>query len=308
MRTIIIALAALLVLCAPLSARAGTSDNASRDAAKHFQRGVDLYNEGDFRGALVEFKKAYSIWPRANVLYDIGQTEYQLLDYASALKTMERYLAETGANAPHRQEVEASVEVLRGRVGRVVLTSDPSCDVTIDEQPAGTTPLDTPILVSVGPHRLAVNCAGPRTAQKRIEVAGGESLRVELRPPPAPAAAVRMAMNGPARESKPSKPGRPFVTGWIVTGVLVGTTAALGITTLVEESRLNAMRASYPVAAGDLSRQQALTTGLAITSDVLGAAALVAAGVSTYLTIKYEREKHVRIGATAGGVQVAGTF
>src|SRR5438874_7689952 len=139
-------LAALLILSMTTLARA--ADNPSREAAKHFQRGVDLYNDGDFRGALVEFKKAYGLWPRANVLYDIGQTEYQLLDYASALRTMERYLAETGANAPHRAEVEASVEVLRGRVGRVILTTDPACDITIDDQPVGTSPIDTPILVS----------------------------------------------------------------------------------------------------------------------------------------------------------------
>src|SRR3954470_1135036 len=122
----------------------------SREASAHFQRGVDLYNDGDFRGALVEFKKAYGISPRANVLYDVGQCEFQLLDYASALKTMERYLAETGANAAHRGEVENTVEILRGRVGRIALTTDAAdCDVTIDEQPAGQTPLGAVVLVSV---------------------------------------------------------------------------------------------------------------------------------------------------------------
>ncbi|HWE28509.1 MAG TPA: hypothetical protein VHB97_10930, partial [Polyangia bacterium] len=60
---------------------AAWGDNQSREAGRHFQRGVDLYADGDFRGALVEFKKAYTVWPRANVLYDIGQTEYQLLAY-----------------------------------------------------------------------------------------------------------------------------------------------------------------------------------------------------------------------------------
>src|SRR5947209_16525322 len=147
--------AALLILATTTLARA--ADNPSREAAKHFQRGVDLYNDGDFRGALVEFKKAYSTWPRANVLYDIGQTEYQLLDYASALRTMERYLAETGPTAPHRQDVETSVDILRGRVGRIALTSEAGCDVTIDDQPAGTAPLDAPILVSVGQRKVAVN-------------------------------------------------------------------------------------------------------------------------------------------------------
>src|SRR5215813_3558282 len=119
-------LAAFVVLLslAVAGAPARANDSVSREAGKHFQRGVDLYNDGDFRGALVEFKKAYGTWPRANVLYDIGQTEYQLLDYAGALKTMERYLAETGPSAPHRGEVESTVEVLRGRVGRILLTTD----------------------------------------------------------------------------------------------------------------------------------------------------------------------------------------
>jgi hypothetical protein len=296
-------LVVLLLCLAPAAVRA---DNAGRDAAKHFQRGVDLYNDGDFRGALVEFKKAYSTWPRANVLYDIGQTEYQLLDYASALRTMERYLAETGANAPHRQEVESTVEVLRGRVGRVSLTSDPGCDVTVDEQPAGTTPLDAPLLVSVGQRKVTVTCAGARSANKRLEVAAGETLRLELHVPP-PIAALRAA-NGPARDAPPAQPGKGWITGWIVSGVLVAGTIALGAATLVEQSRLASMRSSFPVTRPDLDRQQALTTGLAITSDILGVASIAAVGVSTFLTIKYERARHLKVGMTARGVQLAGTF
>jgi hypothetical protein len=293
----------VFVAALPLDVRA--ADNQTRDAGKHFQRGVDLYGDGDFRGALVEFKKAYSIWPRANVLYDIGQTEYQLLDYAAALKTMERYLAETGASAPHRQEVESTVEVLRGRVGRVALTTEPSCDVTVDDQPCGMTPLDGPLAISVGLHTIAVSCAG-RSAKKRIEVAGGETQKVELHPPPAPAI-LRPAVAA-ARDADAHKTTRPFVTGWIISGVLVGATIGFGIATLVEESRLNALRGTYPVQKNDLDRQQALTTGLAITSDILGAASVVAVGVSTYLTVKNERDKRLRVGIGTRGVQVTGSF
>ena len=310
MRRLLATLALVLSLALSLAAApARASDNASREAAKHFQRGVDLYNDGDFRGALVEFKKAYSVWPRANVLYDIGQTEYQLLDYASALKTMERYLAETGPNAQHRAEVESTVEVLRGRVGRVILTTDGgACDVTIDDQPVGTTPLDGPMLVSVGPRKIAVHCAGDRAALRRLEIAAGETVRVDLKVPPAPIDAVRAAMNGPARDAPPAVPGRGWLTGWIVSGVLVAATVALGTTTLVEESRLQAMRNSYPANKADLDRQANLTTGLAITSDILGAASIAAVGVATYLTIKYERGKRLKLGMSARAIQVGGTF
>ncbi|HEX8953031.1 MAG TPA: hypothetical protein VF945_14350 [Polyangia bacterium] len=303
-------LLATLVLALSLAATpARASDNAGREAAKHFQRGVDLYNDGDFRGALVEFKKAYSVWPRANVLYDIGQTEYQLLDYASALKTMERYLAETGPNAAHRQEVEATVEVLRGRVGRVLISTDGgACDVLVDDQPSGTTPLDGPLLVSVGPRKIAVHCAGDRAAIKRLEVAAGETVRVELKVPAPPIAALRAATSGPAHDATPAVPGKGWVTGWIVSGVLVAATVAMGTATLVEDSRLSSMRASFPVAKADLDRQATLTTGLAITSDILGAASIAAVGVATYLTIKYERGKRLKVGMTARGIQVGGTF
>jgi hypothetical protein len=303
MRTLLTALL-ILSLASPVLA-----ENQSREAAKHFQRGVDLYNDGDFRGALVEFKKAYSTWPRANVLYDIGQTEYQLLDYASALRTMERYLAETGSTAPHRQDVEASVEILRGRVGRVAVTSESGCDVTVDDQPAGTTPLDGPVLVSVGQRKIAVNCSGQRSVAKRVEVAAGETLPVELRPAPMPGNLLRAATV--PHETKKDEPGKGYITGWIVSGVLVAGTIALGATTLVEQSKLSSLRNSYPVAKADLDRQSSLTLGLAISSDILGAASLVAAGVSTYLTIKhhkFERGRSVKVGLTMNGVQVGGTF
>src|SRR6476659_4983209 len=125
MRRLVFAIVVLLLAAAPARA----NDAVTREAGKHFQRGVDLYNDGDFRGALVEFKKAYDTWPRANVLYDIGQTQFQLMDYAGALNTMNRYLAETGPTAAHRAEVESTVEVLRGRVGRVLLTTEVAgCD------------------------------------------------------------------------------------------------------------------------------------------------------------------------------------
>jgi hypothetical protein len=311
MKRLLFAIALLLSLVAAAPARA--NDAVSREAGKHFQRGVDLYNDGDFRGALVEFKKAYATWPRANVLYDIGQTEYQLLDYASALKTMERYLAETGPNAQHRQEVESTVEVLRGRVGRVILSTDGgACDVLVDDQPAGTTPLDGPLLVSVGPRKIAVHCAGDRAAIKRLEVAAGETTRLELRVPPAGGtiAAVRAAMPGatPDEKAPPPPPGHGYTTAWIVSGVLVAATIAMGSATLVEQHNLENARASYPVQKSTLDHYQGLTTGLAIASDVLGAASLAAVGVATYLTVKHERAKKLHIGVTARGLSVSGTF
>jgi hypothetical protein len=296
---------ALLILLSTTNAVA----DQGRDAGKHFQRGVDLYNDGDFRGALVEFKKAYATWPRANVLYDIGQTEYQLLDYAGALKTMERYLSETGPNAAHRNEVENTVEILRGRVGKVALAiaDAPGCDVTVDDQPAGTTPLDAPLLVSVGLRKVAVTCAGRGVTQSRVEVAAGELVRVELKPPPPPIAAVRAAMASSAEARKASTKSSMTIA-WLTTGALFLATAGLGTATLVEQNKLGQLRNTFPVQKDTLDRQAALTTGLAISTDVLGGLTAVGAAAATYLTIKYDKERRLHLFPSGRGLSVSGAF
>ncbi|HEX7603304.1 MAG TPA: hypothetical protein VF316_16915, partial [Polyangiaceae bacterium] len=55
-----------------------------KEAGQHFQRAVSLYNETDYNGALVEFKRAYATAPNVNVLYNIGQSQFQLQRYAQA--------------------------------------------------------------------------------------------------------------------------------------------------------------------------------------------------------------------------------
>jgi hypothetical protein len=303
-------LVAALVMLTLLTSPAARADNATREASVHFQRGVDLYNDGDFRGALVEFKKAYQLWPRATVLYDIGQTEFQLLDYAAALKTMERYLAETGANAVHRAEVETTLETLRARVGRVALSVDASeCDVTVDEQPAGTTPLAQPILVSVGLRRVAVTCAGRPPAARTVEVVAGETVRVALEPKaPAPAVLRLPAVAAAPPSSDKTNPRRAMALGWSVTAVLAAATIGIGAGALVEQSQLEALKQSYPVTRDALDRKASLSLGLSIAADTLGVATLVAAAASTWLTVKFEREQKLRLAVGAGNISVAGRF
>jgi hypothetical protein len=276
-----------LLLVSFLATAALANENPSHEAGKHFQRGVDLYNDGDFRGALVEFKKAYDTWPRANVLYDIGQTQFQLMDYAGALSTMNRYLAETGATAAHRSEVESTVEVLRGRVGRVLLTTEVAgCDVTVDDQPQGTTPVQQAILVSVGLRKVTVSCAGRPATSRTVEVSAGERVEVEIKAPPPSVA--RVALAAPRVEGPPSKAG--MAMGWTATGLFLVGTIAVGSSALAEESQLESLRASYPTTRAALDRQAGLVQSLSIAADVIGAAALVAAALSTWATVKYRKE------------------
>src|SRR5688572_20736629 len=97
-RAVLILSSALILASAsatvPVFAADAPTQEQIKDAGRHFQRGVALFSEADYPGALVEFKRANEIAPNAAVLWNIGQTQYQLRNYAAALTTFEKYLNE----------------------------------------------------------------------------------------------------------------------------------------------------------------------------------------------------------------------
>src|SRR5436190_16322961 len=100
-----------------LLASSAFADN-TEEGRQHFQRGVQFYKEGDFRGALIEFKRAYEIAPNYKVLYNLGQTSLELQDYAAALTAFKRYVDEGAREVPkdRKQQVESEIKKLEGRV------------------------------------------------------------------------------------------------------------------------------------------------------------------------------------------------
>src|SRR5262245_24707637 len=104
-------LAASLVLSTiPASAEAPASGDGSadrlREARGRFERGIELYEEGDMDAALVELRRAYELAPSYKLLFNIGQVHLQKSDYASALDAFERYLAQGGENVATKRRRE----------------------------------------------------------------------------------------------------------------------------------------------------------------------------------------------------------
>jgi tetratricopeptide (TPR) repeat protein len=81
----------------------GSSSNPSANASpptiddvatshEHFSRGVDYVHDGDLRGALIEFKRAYAVSPNYRVLFNLGQVANALGRYTEAQEYFQRYL------------------------------------------------------------------------------------------------------------------------------------------------------------------------------------------------------------------------
>jgi hypothetical protein len=262
---------------------------AKKQGETHFRQGVKLYQEGDFNGALVEFRKSYEAVPNAGVLYNVGQSQYQLNDYAGALGTFESYLAKGGTSVPkaRRTEVEREIQTLKERTAHLHITSNQDgAEVTIDGEVVGVTPLATDPVVSIGKRTIHVAKSGFTAADKKVEVAGGEVLPISLDlteivvkedPPPPP----------PPKAPPPPPPARSVpIVPWVVTGVLAAGTAVTGVLALDASGRLKSLRAEPNPSASDLSSRSDAAKTWALTSDILLAGTAVAAGVAIYLTVR----------------------
>jgi tetratricopeptide (TPR) repeat protein len=285
-RIILAVLALTLATLASPGAKAQDAEAATRDAGKHFQRGVSLYSEADYRAALIEFKRAYALAPNAAVLYNVGQTEYQLQDYAGALTTFERYLSESSPAESHRADVEASVQVLRTRVGRLSITTVPAgADVSLDDQPIGKTPLDGPaLLVSIGRRRVTASMAGRPPVTRLVDVAAEDSVSVILQMPPAnvplaTASRPEVASEGPLTPASGGGSALRAV-GWIATGTLAAGAVTFGLLAVKGSSDLKNARSTFPTMSGTLSHDANLVSTYSALADSLTAAAIVVGGIT----------------------------
>lgn len=265
------------------------------EAREHYERGLQLFRDGAFDGALTEFLRAYELAPSYRLFYFIGHTHRQLNDFAPALRAFEQYLKDGGREiqAKRRVEVEREIAQLRKRVGRIeIVASEPGAAILVDDRNVGTSPLDGPVVANVGQRKVVAVKDGRQSPPAVASVSGDESTKVELQIPAAATAAVSVNPSEPGGKGKappisPSSPERrvPWV-GWAVTGALATGAVVTGVLALSASGDLQSERDSTDATRNALDGDRGRTTGFAVATDLLAVGALVAGGVSLYLTLK----------------------
>jgi hypothetical protein len=276
------------------------SQAVTDEAKARFKRGLELFTEGDAATALIEFRKAYSLQPRYQVLYNIGKVYMQLNEYAEALAALEKYLAEGGTDiaGSRRTEVERDVENLRARVATLEITSTPpDGTITIDDTRIdGKTPLT--LRVSAGKRRVTVNKDGFFPVTLNVEIAGLETKKVTFDLVDARPKAVTQAPDPtPPPQKVPEPPPQPLppppskvsagaVIGWVGTGLFLGGTVAMGTVALSTKGKRDELIGKLNSSASDIKAQNDKAVTFAILTDVLGASTAVLGGISIYLTAR----------------------
>ena len=189
-------LSVLLVVLAHLVLVAAARADAISDAARHFERGEQLYEEGRYEQAVQEFLQANQITPHWATLFNIARCHESLGALDRALEFYGKAL-QAAPDEARRAEVQRHLDrIARRPVGVLVATTPPGARITVDGRKQAE-PRPTPTLVELTPgeHVLLLRREGHQLDAVRVEVRVGQrqSIQRELRALPArpPAAAPK---------------------------------------------------------------------------------------------------------------------
>jgi hypothetical protein len=157
---------------APVDVRTQLPDTARKawDAAKQ------LAGASDFRGALVEFQRAYDLSHNPRVLFNVGVTEKLLTHYARAVDAWDKEQSEgAGQLTPAElQELKNAVSIVQQFVTTIDVTANEAeATLTIDDYPVGKTPFAGAVRIDVGKHVLKLSKEGFIDAVEPVDVAAG---------------------------------------------------------------------------------------------------------------------------------------
>jgi tetratricopeptide (TPR) repeat protein len=296
-----------LLLGASLVAGVAHADTKLDEAKAHLQSGTALYDENNFRGALVEFQRAYELAPSYKILFNIAQVEMELQDYAGALKAYTRYVKEGGPDlAPGRvAQVNADIERLKARVGFLVIQTANGAGVLVDDAPVGYAPLPEPVAVSGGQHRVTVNVTGKEPVTRVFDVAGRQTVIAALAVD-ATGTAVQPPPATPAPIDGPPRPMAIYVA-WGVTGGLAIVAGVFGVIAHGDANDLAKLRSTYPVTSQQLDSQRSKTVRSAALTDAFAGAAVLSAGAALYFTFRRTADQANRPDDKAVQIQIAPT-
>lgn len=268
----------------PASSESGPDISSQlREASERYQRALKSYDDGNFDAALVEFRRAYELAPTFRILYNLGVVSLELRDYASALGYFERYLVDGAASisAEQRAEVERKIRDLSTHVAHVTVVVDlPGAEIAVDDRPVGASPLAAPLRINAGTRKISARASGRVPDVRVIELAGGDSARVELNltSPRTPVDVLP-----PMSVEPPSRPV-PWLA-WGGTAVLTGAAVIVGLQAVAADRDYDDALDTPGTSRKRLDDADAKATRLSVAADVLGLGALALGGYALYLTL-----------------------
>jgi hypothetical protein len=208
-------LRALMILLLAAAPAVADENNDKEQARLLLSQGNALFERGEVRAALANFRAAYALYPSPRLLVNAAAAERELGELAAAANDLSAFLDEPDDDAGLIERARSELRVLTPRLGRVALGNGwpPGTTLELDGRvvPSGT-------YVRVGEHRLRARTPSGHQEVRRGVVSAGAEMRLN-----APPTVKALGPLVPPIVERPHKSR----AGWVVLGL--GLTAAVGV-------------------------------------------------------------------------------
>lgn len=151
------------------------------EARKYFEKGLLLFDDEAWDGALAEFLRSREIYPGRAATKNAAICLRKLKRFDESLDLFEQVLAMPGISADDKQIANREIATLRGLVGTVeVKGAEAGATVIVDGRNRGSAPVPA-LRVTVGTHVVRVYKEGFEAFEARIDVAGGAAVPVQAK-------------------------------------------------------------------------------------------------------------------------------
>ncbi|MFO0739501.1 MAG: PEGA domain-containing protein [Labilithrix sp.] len=171
----------LLLVVAP-AARAG-DDAAKTEARAFFESGVAHFDRSEWSAALADFLRSRAVFPTRSATKNAAVCLRREGRFDEALEMYEALLREFKDLSPaDRTFAQTEIEALRGSVGAIdIAGSEPGASIVIDGRERGEYPPPASLRVAAGSHVVRLYKEGFSPFERRIDVAGRQSVVVDAR-------------------------------------------------------------------------------------------------------------------------------
>ncbi|MEZ4300507.1 MAG: PEGA domain-containing protein [Polyangiaceae bacterium] len=153
------------------------------EARNHFEKGLTLMGEEAWAAALAEFQLSLDLYPTRNALINSGACYQKLQRFDDALDAYESLLR-TYSNLPADDKALAqkAITELRTRVGTFdIVGGEPGATVVLSGRTRGELPLVEALRAAAGSHVVRVFKEGFEPFETRVDLAGGQTARVDVK-------------------------------------------------------------------------------------------------------------------------------
>lgn len=148
------------------------------DSRRHFENGINLFEDRNYTAALAEFEAAYRQYPSASALQNIALCQKELYRYSEARDTLSRLLSdhEQELQPNDRLAIEEGLRELANLIGSVrISVVPPNAIVSLDGHIVPAQALRGDIVLDVGEHIVSAQAEGFAPISRRLRVAGGHT-------------------------------------------------------------------------------------------------------------------------------------